>query len=112
MNLRSNKKESIFSILKISILKIILSLILVILFVPFIKYFNGIECIKAPCPNENMGTILQYINHFTQYGLGQLRYFNLSAIREINYLILIIGLALSYFISCLIVFIFNKLRKR
>jgi len=93
---------------KPSIAKVVVTSVLFIISVPFIKYYNGLTCEMAPCPNESVGTILQYIYHYARYGIQYLRYFNFSAIREINFLVLVAGLILSYLISCFFVTILNN----
>ena len=82
--------------------KIILFLIISALFIPFIRYDNGIRCFTTPCPADSTGSVLMW--------LMSLRY--AGHVYEINYSYLITGLAISYLISYLIIFVFNKLRNK
>lgn len=85
--------------LKPSIAKIIISLLIFVIFVPFVYYDTGIRCIKAPCPAGANGSIVMWL--FFSYN------FHLFSI---SYVILIIGILLSYLVSCLILFAINKIK--
>ena len=81
--------------------KVIVLIILAVAFVPFINYDTGIRCITTPCPSSASGSILMYLlfsYNFNIYTGG------------INYIILVIGLIISYLASCIIIFLFKKKR--
>ena len=40
--------------------KIAVAALLFVLFVPFITYWNGIMCIRAPCPSDTTGSLLMF----------------------------------------------------
>ena len=84
--------------LRLTIGKVILFLIILILFVPFIRYDNGIRCFIAPCPSDTTGSVAMWLMS--------------GRIYEIYYSYLIIGFIISYFVSCLIISIFNKINKK
>lgn len=76
---------------KPDIKKIILSLILFLVFVPFINYDTEIRCIQAPCPSSGNASIMLYLLLYTN-----------SHIYSINFFILFIGIVFSYLISGII----------
>lgn len=78
---------SFINIIKPSWSKILLSIILILIFVPFINHDNGTRCIKAPCPSDTTSSVVEYL--FSEY----------KDIYYINYLNLIIGLIVTYLIS-------------
>ncbi|MCX6771699.1 MAG: hypothetical protein NTX79_06605 [Candidatus Micrarchaeota archaeon] len=72
--------------------------LLFILFVPFINYWNGIMCIRAPCPSSSAGSMLL---------------FALSGPRHIYSLdlpIALAGIAVCYAIACALVSFLAKRR--
>lgn len=69
--------------------KIILFLIISIIFVPFIRYDNGIRCFTFPCPADSTGSVPMWISAKRYAG----------HIYNLNYFYLTIGLAISYLIS-------------
>lgn len=82
---------------KPTILKIFLTLILFVLFVPFLSYDTGIRCITTPCPSETSGSLVQYLFHKT-----------VPTIYGAHLGIFIYGLILSYILSAVIVIYFRK----
>ena len=80
--------------------KIVLFLILLIVFVPFISFDNGMRCITAPCPSVTTGSLLMW------YGL------KFGSIYELHYLYLVIGLIVSYLVSAIIVSLFNLVKNK
>ena len=91
---------NIQSFLKPTIAKISVAVLILIIFVPFINYDTGIRCITTPCPANADGSIAMWLFSYHSY------------IYSIYYVNLIVGIILSYLISCLIVFIISKIRKR
>lgn len=79
--------------LKPTAFKIIAFIIIFVFFVPFIHYDTGIICVKAPCPTDVTGSILMYL-------------YSNNLIYGIIYDNLIIGLIISYLISCTLKSIF------
>jgi len=75
---------------------LILTLILFIIFVPFINYDNGLRCITIPCNSDTTSSILLW----AVYGL--------SKVYSISYFNLIIGLIVSIAISSTIIILWNK----
>ncbi|HLC61645.1 MAG TPA: hypothetical protein VJI52_01360 [Candidatus Nanoarchaeia archaeon] len=82
--------------------KLILFLIVLAIFVPFIRYDNGIRCFTIPCPADTTGSAAMWLMSLKYAG----------HIYEINYSYLILGFIISYFVSCLIVSIFKKINKK
>lgn len=78
--------------------KIVMTLLLTIIFVPFISADSGVRCIRAPCDVDITITLLLSIIG-GQYIFGVL------------YLNLILGVIISYLISCAI-FYFTKKNKK
>ena len=72
--------------------KIFISILIFVLFVPFIYLDSGIRCIQAPCGALILGTIIQYLlsHNFLIYAI------------KINYLYLVLGIMSSYLLSSLI----------
>jgi len=87
--------------LKPTISKIIAAIFILIIFVPFINYDTGIRCIAAPCPASANGSIVIWLIFSYNF-----------QIYSISYAALIIGIILSYLLSCIIIFAINKTRKR
>lgn len=87
---------------KPTIWKIVIFVIIFIVFVPFIHYDTGIRCEQAPCPAGTTGSLLKYILYSHDF------YIYSGGILYIN---LIIGLIISYLISCIIVTLYNKIKK-
>ncbi len=83
--------------------KMIVLAIIFAVFVPFIHYDTGIRCIQAPCPAGATGSLLVYVlfSHNLYIYTGGVLYINL-----------IIGLFVSYLVSCILILIVNKLRKK
>lgn len=81
--------------------KIIIFTILFIIFVPFINFDTGIGCIKAPCNAGETGSLLTFLFSSYKFYIYYINYFNL-----------VIGLIISYLISCLIVFVYNKFKEK
>lgn len=77
--------------LKPSLLKIAISIILFLVFVPFINYDTGIRCITTPCPSMANGSFLIYLIFSQNFYVYNLVFFNL-----------IIGFIISYFFACII----------
>jgi|SRR3989344_2369872 len=87
---------------KPTIAKIIVFIILFISFAPFISYDTGIRCVTIPCPSSATGSLIQYLLFSYDFYI----YF------PILYTNLIMGIIISYLISCALVSIIKKLRKR
>ena len=87
--------------LKPNSVKIIILTILSVVFVPFINYDTGIRCIQAPCSAAFTGSFLMYLLFSHNFYVYYFSYVNL-----------ILGLIVSYLISCLIIFLINKNSKR
>ena len=81
--------------------KIILTLVLFILFVPFIYYDTGIRCITYPCPSQAVGSIIGWL--LSSYNFD---------IYSISFTNLILGLILSYLVSSTLIYIYNKTRRK
>jgi len=89
------------SFLKPTLAKIIVTILVLVIFVPFIHYDNGIRCVRAPCPSEDEGSIAMWLifsHHFYIYSL--------------SYVNLIIGIFLSYLVSCAAIFAIEKMREK
>ena len=75
--------------LKPSWQKIAVAALLFVLFVPFITYWNGIMCFRAPCPSDTTGSLLMFAllspTH-TAYSL--------------NFPIALIGAGICYALAC------------
>jgi len=82
-------KMDLKKLFKPTLNRLLLSLILFSMFVPFINYDNGIRCIAAGCDTINIGS-------FAIYAI-----FGFPYIYQINYLILLAGIVVSYLISCI-----------
>ena len=82
---------------------IILTIILVIIFVPSLSIDNGVRCIRAPCDADMTASILIYL--LALIGGG-------SFIYEVFYLNLIIGIIASYIVSCIIIHVYEKTKKK
>jgi len=91
--------------LKPTIEKVII-LIISLPFIPFIKCYNEVivKCITEPCypmlAYQKSQFLFQFLITHGNYSIYQ-----------ISYSILIVGLIISYLISCSIISIINKLRK-
>jgi len=82
---------NITSFLKPSLTKIVVFLVISFLFIPFIEYDTGIRCFTTPCPSGRVGSLLQY---FVSSYHGNIYHIDWSR--------LLIGLAIAYFLSALI----------
>ena len=91
-----NKIKEFF---KLTTPKVILSVVIFAVFVPFIIP-HEIQCIQAPCPELGAQSVL------TLMFMG-----NLSSVVGINYINLFVGLIISYLLSSLIIFIIKKTNK-
>ncbi len=89
-----NRKMNWKEFFKPTIWKITLFLILLILFVPFIQYDNGIRCNRLPCPTDTTGSAAMWLLVKTR---------TTAKIYDFNYLYFAIGSIISYAISCLII---------
>ena len=74
--------------------KIVGFIIIFVNFVPFIHYDTGRICIVGPCPSDTTGSLLMYLFWSNQHVYG-IMYYNL-----------IIGLIISYLVSCTLESIF------
>ncbi len=95
------KKFDLKEFLRPTLWKIIIFIIIFVIFVPFIYLDTGIRCIQAPCPSGKIGSILFYLLQSKKLHLDGLYYFGL-----------IIGLIVSYLLSCLIFRICGKKVKK
>lgn len=89
--------------LKPTVGKLILLLVLVIIFVPFIDFDNGIRCFTEPCPSETTGSLLIWVYTKLKVGNGH--------VYELHYPYFLIGIALSYIISCMLIWYTTKNKK-
>jgi len=89
---------SVNEFFKPTLSKLIITIMLVLLFVPFINYDNGIRCFTVPCPSDTTGSLAKYVFLDNPY------------IYYISYTNLIIGIILSYLASCLIIYLYKKLK--
>jgi len=98
------RKGKIKNFLKLTLAKII-SFMVLLLFIPFIKLYEEVivKCFAPPCFPM---LVYQKSQSFLQY----LFFHEQSLIYQISYLNLIFGLIFSYLVSCLIVFIINKIK--
>jgi len=76
------------SFLRLSIKQVVVFLLISFLFIPFIEYDNGIRCFTTPCPSGKTGSLFQYL--VGSYG---------GNVYQINWLLLLIGLVVAYFLS-------------
>lgn len=84
-------------------LKIIIAVILSVAFIPFIYYYTGSGVgIWMPPFGGTMGSILMYLLSLS----------NSARVYRIFYLNLILGLIVSYLISCIILFLYRKTKSR
>lgn len=86
--------------LEITLNKIIISVLLFVFTVPFLQVENAIRCFRAPCgatPNQTF---------FTGFILGH------QTVMGINFLFFISGLVIAYLLASLIIFVFQRFRKR
>ncbi len=81
--------------------KIIFSILLFIIFTPFIYYDTGIRCVTTPCPAGATGSLLMYF----------LFSYNLH-IYDILYMNLVIGLFISYIISSALISLIKKFKEK
>jgi len=63
--------------------------LLFFLFVPFITYWNGIMCFRAPCPSDSTGSVLMFLLTAPNHLIYQVYYLNALA-----------GAFVCYAISC------------
>ncbi len=100
---------------RLSLTKIILTIILflTILFVPIVK--TQPMCLVAPCPPFYY-SLYYFINFFTQeffYNIGNF-IFPYSGVYSNNvaaFLLSLLTLIISYIISCLIIYIYDKIKR-
>ena len=69
--------------------KFAIAALLFILFVPFINYWNGIMCFRAPCPSDSTGSLLA----FAIFSPTHLVY-------QVLFPIALVGLVASYLTAC------------
>jgi len=82
--------------------KIIITLVLIIVFVPFLRIDNGIRCIQVPCPSSTPASLVIYLLGLISSG---------TFINGASYTIIIIGVIASYIVSGLVIIINDKIRK-
>ena len=87
---------------KPTIAKTIIFIILFISFAPFVPYDTGIRCITTPCPSSTIGSLIQYLLFSYDFYI----YF------PILYTNLIMGIIISYLISCALISIIKKIKKK
>jgi len=75
--------------LKPSWKKAAVAALLFVLFVPFITYWDGIMCVRAPCPSDSMGSLLMFILLSPVY-----------SIYSLNFPIALVGAAVCYALAC------------
>lgn len=83
--------------------KIIVAVMIILVFVPFIHYDNGVRCIQAPCSSQGLGSIATAVFFTWDFGLQ---------IYSISYFNLVAGIVLAYLVSCSSVFLLNRIKKR
>ena len=86
---------------KPTIWKVAVFLIISLVFVPFIRYDNGIRCFIAPCPADTTGSVLMWLLAKRYAG----------HVYEVQYSYLIVGMILSYLASALITETIDKRKK-
>jgi len=86
--------------LKPSRKKFAIAAALFILFVPFINYWNGIMCIRAPCPSDSTGSLLAFLFLAPTHTIYQILYINAIA-----------GGALSYILATIAMSLYSKTKK-
>jgi hypothetical protein len=74
--------------------------LLFVLFVPFINYWNGIMCIRAPCPSDSTGSLIMFLLLAPTHLIYQILYLNA-----------IVGLALSYLLAAIAAPYYSKTKK-
>ena len=82
------------SFLKPSWQKVAIAAALIILFVPFINYDNGIRCIRAPCPSSNIGSVVSWLL------FGPRAHSQPALIYSIDLLIAFAGIVICYALAC------------
>jgi len=78
--------------------KAILGGVLFVLFAPAFSIDSGIRCITEPCEVQTSGTLLNFI--FGQHIFG------------VIWISLILGLVISYLVSCFILFLYTKVKEK
>lgn len=98
--------------------KLLLAALLFFIFVPFITYDNGIRCFKAPCPASDTGSLFSWLvprnwSNYTFMLFGQRQSIPMPVhIYSLDLPLALVGIPLSYFASCLPVFLFQKFNKK
>lgn len=92
---------------KPTLIKTLLTIIIFLISIPFIQSYAEmvVMCIIGPC-------LPQLVYRGSQSLLQFLLNYDKLLIYKISYINLITGLILSYIISCLIIFIYNKINKK
>jgi len=87
-------------LLKPSREKYLAAVFLFLVFVPCLEYDNGIRCIRAPCPANNIGSLLMFFLFSPTHDIFQILYINA-----------IVGLALAYILAAIAVPLYSKAGK-
>ena len=84
-----------------TIWKVIITIFLSVLFTPFVHFDSGIVCITSPCGGEASGTLAAYLfSKRSGYPNSSIVYFSYGK--------LFFGLIISYLISCVPVYVYQR----
>lgn len=89
-------KAKFLEFLKLSWLKVILTLVIFFVFAPVVYYDSGIRCVTTPCPSEALGSVLDFL------------FFANSSDYSVSYTLFILELVFSYIMVSIFMFIFSK----
>ena len=84
------QKNRLIEFFKPTVLKVILTLVILIFFVPIFKIDSGVRCVTEPCESQSNVSLLIYLLSMIEG----------TTLYKVFYLNILIGVITSYLVSC------------
>ena len=96
------EKNKIKDFLKPTIIKLVVSLIIIVVFVPVASIDTGVRCITEPCDSASNVSLIIYLISMVEE----------VTVFEVLYTSIIVGIIISYILSCFIVIFVDFLKEK
>ncbi len=100
VNKETNKVWNFF---KPSILKVVITVVIFLFFVPFVSIDSGVRCVTEPCESESTVSLLIYIISVFE---GEV------TVYDFFYTNILLGIVASYVSSCIVVVLVAYLKNK